>query len=48
MNYDEKIVERIISAFYNGKIEKDFVRNLLDKNILTLEEFAAISTEIKC
>jgi hypothetical protein len=42
---DEKLVKALRTAFLEGEISESYLRNLLDRNMLHLEEFVAIIEE---
>jgi len=42
---DEKLVKALRTAFLEGEIGESYLRNLLDRNMLHLEEFVAIIEE---
>jgi len=42
---DEKLVKALRTAFLEGEITESYLRNLLDRNMLSLEEFVAIIEE---
>lgn len=39
---DEIVIDDLKRAYLEGKITEDYLRNLLDKNAIVLEEFTAI------
>jgi hypothetical protein len=39
---DERIVKTLRAAYLEGQITEDYLRSLLDKNLIVLEEFTAI------
>ena len=40
---DNRLVNTLRTAFIEGEITEDYLRNLLDKNLIILEEFVAIT-----
>jgi len=42
---DEKLVKALRTAFLEGEISESYLRNLLDRNMLHLEEFVEIIEE---
>ena len=40
---DTRIINTLRTAYLDGEITEDYLRNLLDKNLITLEEFTAIT-----
>lgn len=47
LQYDERVVETIKELLTDGKITEDYVRNLLDRQRITLDEFVEIVPNTK-
>jgi hypothetical protein len=44
---DQRVIDALRAAYLEGEISEGYLRNLLDRNMLHLEEFVAITEEPK-
>lgn len=45
MQLDERVVKTLRTAYLEGEIVESYLRNLLDRNLIILDEFLAIIEE---
>jgi hypothetical protein len=44
---DQRVIDALRTAYLEGEVTESYLRNLLDRNLIHLEEFVSIIEELK-